>query len=154
MPTAKIPLTQGLVTLVDAEDFQFLRRYSWFAMKQHSDIYYAGTTQIHKGKISQMHNVLFPPPQGYYVDHINHNGLDNRRRNFEHVTRAENIRRGRYAPGASGIRGIYMHPCGKWHVRLSVEGTRHSGGYFSTLEAAEDALTALKKKFLYVSSLR
>lgn len=32
--TREIPLTQGLVTIVDAEDYEWLMQWKWYAVKQ------------------------------------------------------------------------------------------------------------------------
>lgn len=36
----------------------------------------------------------------------------------------------------TGVRGVRLHPNGKYQVRVAAFGRRHHGGYFSTLEEA------------------
>ncbi len=48
-----------------------------------------------KRTIISMHRYIAGFPDGMVIDHINHNGLDNRRSNLRIVTRAENLRNSR-----------------------------------------------------------
>lgn len=38
------------------------------------------------------HLVIGQPPKGYVTDHINGDGLDNRRRNLRHITQSDNMK--------------------------------------------------------------
>lgn len=86
-----IPLTQGLVALVDYEDYVALHRYNWHAAKD-GNTYYA-RSKMDDGWQSPvaMHRVILGVlDQDVEVDHINRNGLDNRRCNLRIATRAQN----------------------------------------------------------------
>lgn len=120
----EIPLTRGLVTLVDDEDYEFLNQWKWQAAKNGSVGYAArsrkgceapGPYRIY------MHRVITDAPPGLEVDHINHNGLDNRRCNLRVCTQAENARNMKHRPPkhptSSGYKGVAMNKNGTgWQV--------------------------------------
>jgi len=82
-----IPLTQDKFAIVDAEDYERLSRYKWHASKK-GRCWYAAS-QRSKKRLT-MHRVILNAPRGLVVDHINHNGLDNRRKNLRLCTVAQN----------------------------------------------------------------
>lgn len=84
-----IPLTQDKFAIVDAEDYDRLCKNKWHASKE-GQTYYAKRKRSYK-RIS-MHRVILSAPPGLEVDHINHNGLDNRKSNLRLCTHAENNR--------------------------------------------------------------
>lgn len=55
---------------------------------------------------SYLHSLIMKPPKGLYVDHINGDGLDNRRCNLRIGTRSQNMANARRRTGASGYRGV------------------------------------------------
>lgn len=87
----QIPLTQGLYALVDAADYELLAKYSWHAKPDRNTVY-ARTRIPGGGPRMLMHRLLTGAQSGQLVDHINGNGLDNRRANLRLCTAAENIR--------------------------------------------------------------
>ena len=83
-----IPLTQNKFALVDDEDIHLIENYKWCAHKG-SSTYYAVTHIVENGirKMLGMHNAIM----GYNkIDHINHNGLDNRKINLRQCTSSQN----------------------------------------------------------------
>lgn len=92
----EIPLTQGKVALIDDEDYEELSQYKWTAHHRAKNTWYAvryvGKRVDGKrvGVHIQMHRVITNCPDGLVVDHINHNGLDNRKENLRTVTAAVN----------------------------------------------------------------
>lgn len=82
-----ILLTSGAVCLVSPEDLEELLKYNWFECKGSHTSYAACTIS---GKTVRMHRLLLGATRGVEVDHINSNGLDNRRENLRLVTRSEN----------------------------------------------------------------
>ena len=68
------------------------------------------------------------------VDHINGNGLDNRRCNLRLVTHSQNQmnRRGAQANGTSGVRGVsFNKAAGKWVAYIQAEGKHIYLGKFA-----------------------
>lgn len=80
-----IPLTRSLVTVVDDGDYEFLNQFKWYAQSARST-YYA---QRKGGML--MHRLIMAPDSNLFVDHINQNGLDNRRINLRICTPSQNL---------------------------------------------------------------
>jgi len=94
-PFRKIPLTRGKFAIVDPEDYYQLSRYKWHTEKTSSTFYASrGCSKRHRksGFIRFMHRYIIKAPRNMCVDHINHNGLDNRKANLRLATSAQNSR--------------------------------------------------------------
>jgi hypothetical protein len=87
-----IPLTQDKFAIVDAEDYERLSEYKWHTLKNRRN-YYA-RNQRPNGAVL-MHRVITNAPRHLVVDHINHNGLDNRKENLRLCTVAQNSQNAR-----------------------------------------------------------
>lgn len=91
----EISLSQGKVTFVDDEDYEFLAQWKWSA-HQKGKHWYAERSKSWRvdGKrysvTIPMHRVITAAPKNLVVDHINHDGLDNRKENLRIVTVREN----------------------------------------------------------------
>lgn len=85
-----IHLTGGYTALVDAHLHDFLSSFSWYAHYSRSSVYARTTIG---GKKVLMHVLLSydHPGVGYHVDHIDHNTLNNMKRNLRVVTVRENM---------------------------------------------------------------
>jgi HNH endonuclease len=80
-----------------------------------------------------------PPPVNMEIDHINHNGHDNRIENLRLATRGENVKYGRHKKGKSGYKNVIMTKDGRFRVVLGL------GTYETAEEAAKVAYEANKK---------
>ena len=149
----RIPLTQQRFAIVDPEDYPRLAKYKWHAVKA-GNTYYAVTSRWSKTAKKRvntyMHRLIIDVPQGLLVDHINHNGLDNRKANLRPVTRsgnAHNVRRPR--PNAySRYKGVWFcRHTNKWRVIISHNGKRKQVGYFHDEIEAAKAYDAAAKKY-------
>lgn len=146
--TREIPLTRGLCAIVDDEDFEFLSQWPWHAFKGHGDKFYACRNSAFdaEGKRTHifMHRVIAQTPDGMDTDHINGNGLDNRRSNLRHASRSENMwNRAPNRRGTSKHKGVYWH-CqrNKWCASIQVGKVRKHLGLFETEQAAAEAYAA------------
>ena len=83
----------------------------------------------------RLHRFILDAPAGVDVDHINGDGLDNRRCNLRICTRRENIANRRKARGtASRYLGVYWHKGGrKWAAQC---GSSHIGMFENEIDAA------------------
>ena len=123
-----LPLTQGKVAIVDAEDFDRFKKYKWHISKS-SRTFYASRNKNRKicHKELYMHRLIINVPPGMFVDHINHNGLDNRRKNLRLCTAQQNARNNRPQRRASSkYKGVSWRKDGKvfraqiWHNAKSI----------------------------------
>lgn len=126
----KIPLTQGYHAIVDDEWYEYLNKYKWYAHKCGTNIY--ARTWI-KGKKVLMHHMFFKPLKGFVTDHINGNGLDNRRENLRVVTRSQNNMNARSYCGTSKHKGVHWHKhIKKWVAQIRINYKPIHLGYFKT----------------------
>jgi hypothetical protein len=132
-----ISLTRGKHAIVDAADYPALARYKWYAQRtDRCGTFYACRT--HRGRSFSMHRQIMKPPKGMVVDHINGNGLDNRRCNLRVCTQLQNSQNShRRQPGKSQFRGVF--PRGdKWEATLQHNREEHYLGLFDDeVEAAK-----------------
>jgi hypothetical protein len=87
-----------------------------------------------------MHKLITGWPQ---TDHINHDGLDNRRGNLRPVTTIQNQQNRRpRAIASSKYKGVCRHRDRKWLARICINGTQYHLGLFVTEEDAALAYNA------------
>ena len=127
--TKTIPLTQGHVAIVDADDYDDLSQYKWHVNKN-SNTFYAQRKQ--NGKTIKMHRQILNAPDGLLCDHKNHNGLDNRRSNLRLCTHAQNQQNRRPLTGCSSkYKGVcWNRDKKKWQADITVKGWHIFIGYF------------------------
>jgi hypothetical protein len=131
----RIPVGQGLFATVDAADYRRLRQYKWYAYRRGRRIYAVCRT---RGKTVYMHRMIMRPRKGYLVDHIDGNGLNNRRCNLRVCTAAQNRANSRPCGGVSGYVGVY--PKGnKWRAGITHRGKQYYLGLFDSPVAAAKA---------------
>lgn len=139
-----IPLTRGYIAIVDAEDYDRLNAFLWGSHKDH-DIVYAvrarSRFETDSGKWDKMHwAVIGKPKKGLMIDHINGNGLDNRKKNLRVVTNRQNCQNRHHATGVSKYPGVYYEKrTRKWIAQAQINGKNLYIGSFTTEELASDA---------------
>lgn len=134
-----IPLSQGRFALVDASDYKWLNQWNWSAANKRG-ILYAVRSNGGKSHIP-MHREILKPAEGLEIDHLNGDGLDNRRSNLRIASRAENLRhRKTFRNNKSGFKGVtYIKTNGKWKATLNL-------GTFETPEQAARAYDEVIRK--------
>lgn len=140
--TRTIPLTQGRVAIVDADDYERLAQFKWCARRDKHAIYADRHARDESGKrlSVSMHRAVIGAGKGQIVDHINHNGLDNRRANLRITTLAGNNRNTSSRKGSSSkYLGVSWHKTdGKWRASINTgDCIKHLGLFVCEVEAAK-----------------
>lgn len=148
----EIPLTRGLVAIVDDEDYAEFSKFKWFAHKSG----YAVRKVPHpskprKGALIWMHRSIFNLPLGdkREVDHFDGNRLNNMRSNLRVCNRSQNsCNRGANKNNTSGFKGVYWkEDHRKWFSCITVNRKRMYLGYFDSPEMAHAAYCAAANEF-------
>lgn len=154
----QIPLTQSKHALVDDEDFDWLSKKKWcasnVAMSKNnaSPEWYAWRTERVDGKRRMvcMHQVLAKEMGADKVDHINNDGLDNRRENLRDATCAQNNRNTKLRiDNTSGYKGVHlMGNSKKWVASICVNRVKkYLGSFPSKIHAARAYDAAAREHF-------
>ncbi len=147
----EIQLTHGHVALVDDEDFEVVNQFIWYPRKGVSTIYArANDYENKKQRRVDMHRLVMNAQPGQVVDHINCNGLDNRKENLRICTHTQNqwnqnkqiTWEGK--PCSSKYRGVsWKKQNKKWSAVISYNGKQFWIGVFNK---EDDAALAYNKK--------
>jgi len=134
----EVPLTRGFVALVDAADFESVMAAGhWYANPGRYTFY--ARRQLTRPNGTQrglsLHRFLTGWPM---VDHINGDGLDNRRSNLRPASIATNNRNARLRrDNTSGFKGVAWDRKGSsWRAYIRLDGRRHHLGFFATAKDA------------------
>ena len=98
-----VPLTQGKFAIVDVADFARVSPFNWSVSVSGKRTYAYGHPN---GKKVSMHRFLTKAPGGMVVDHIDHNGLNNRQSNLRVCTQHENLLNSRPRGKSSRFKGV------------------------------------------------
>lgn len=102
--------------IIDAEDYERVTQLTWFLHKPKGCRTTYLLHRLEKGNLS-LHRFILNAPKGSVVDHINGNGLDNRKANLRLCTPAGNARNRHNVSSlsTSGVTGVHQCPTtGKW----------------------------------------
>lgn len=85
--------TKGVLTgsiIIDKEDYDLIKDYQWHIENSRKGLQYGQASTCSKlpTKTIRIHRLLIP--NAIQIDHINHNGLDNRRVNIRACNNREN----------------------------------------------------------------
>jgi hypothetical protein len=138
-----LPLTRGLVALIDDID-EHLTVYKWRPRVGGVALLYARrNVRVGGSRVEvSLHREIMCAAPDQVVDHINGNGLDNRRGNLRLCTRAGNARNltRKQAGTSSHFKGVCWHSRDrKWVAMIKAPGlkSQKSLGYFALeIEAA------------------
>lgn len=127
--------------MIDPEDLNLVKDYQWHIEDSRRNLQYgqASTNGKLPTKTVRIHRLLMP--NSVQIDHINHNGLDNRRINLRACDNRENNCNKNFSMNPrSGYTGIrYNEKVGSYYVRIMVHKKEVSLGHYKTLEEALEA---------------
>lgn len=140
----------GRFALIDDED-AWLSRYAWKAVRRvradGTEVFYATRRPSVGGERKDvfMHKVLCEASE---VDHVNGDGLDNRRKNLRPATKAQNqYNSRRSSANTSGRKGVSFRKSEKrWHAYISANGVRKDLGLYRNLADAVRAREAAERQ--------
>jgi hypothetical protein len=148
-----IPLTKGKFAIVDAEEYEALAKFKWYAKWDRTGkrFYAARNSKYVKGEprtTVRMHRQIMKPAPGMEIDHKDGDGLRNTHENMREVTHSENQQnRGLTKSNTSGRKGASFHKLvGKWQARIRTNGKERHIGYFDSIEEAHAAYVAAAKE--------
>lgn len=136
---AEIKLNHGMVALIDDEDFDMVNGLHWGAVRRGKSWYAAANGGLY------MHRLIMPGHAR--VDHINRNGLDNRRSNLRAATKAQNAINAEKPSGVntSRFKGVSLVIPRPWRAALVVDQKQIDLGLHATEEQAARAYDAAAK---------
>lgn len=146
----EIPLTKGQTAIVDAADYEWLNQWKWCATSN-GRTWYAVRWVSGGGRKRVaifMHRVILGIEKGLFVDHIDHDGLNNRRANLRPVTNSQNLANSRkQARNTSGYKGVTWSKKYKvWVAHIVVNQRQRHVGQFATAEEAAHAYDAAARE--------
>jgi hypothetical protein len=127
-------LNCGSIVELDEADVDLVLGYNW---KIDGHKRYAVHKAFSKGRAYEtilMHRLIMQPRLGMVVDHIDGNGLNNRRDNLRVCTPKENILNRRNASSE----GVYLDGC-RWRAQIGFDGKRYTVGSFKNRKEAQKA---------------
>jgi len=140
---------------VDPEDYERVMAAGPWRMQPHRKTCYAfRSIYSSSGRLTSqyLHNFILSTNG---IDHIDGNGLNNRKANLRLATNVENNqnRIGLYNTNKSGFRGVsFCKRDGKWQAKIGLNGRNHHIGYFATAVEAGIAASKARSRWMPFSA--
>lgn len=138
---AVVLLTKGYQSLIDLADVERVRQWKWCASVHGTDV-----RAVRRGAI--LSRFIMEAPEGYDVDHIDGDPLNNRRANMRIVTHAQNQKNTKdRSDNSSGMRGVFFYKKnGRFMSQIKSDGKAFFLGYFDTAVEAAKAYERARSK--------
>lgn len=141
----KIPLSRGLIVLVDFADYEFLSQWKWSASASDTAVRQVRDPETGNSYIQQMSRLILGIERGdnRHVRFIDGNSLNCQRDNLR--IRSLDYVKPKKVPreqpiGKSGFRGVTLHKeTGRWRAIVWRDRKEKSLGYFSSPKKANEA---------------
>lgn len=137
----ELPLNHGYFTLVNDDDAARVLAAGRWIVNRCGKKLYAGHSVKRDGRWQneRLHTFL----TGWaLVDHVNGDGLDNRRENLRAATPLQNVGNLFSPLNTSGFKGVGRYRNGRWRAYISRDRRHVHLGYFDTPEEAARAYDA------------
>ena len=139
----QIETPSGISALIDDADASLVQKFRWYEHRAKSKVYLRGYKGSRRNGLVYLHHVICFRSPGMEIDHINGDGLDNRRSNLREVDRTHNN------ANRKRVRGCHFEGrTGTWRAEISKNGVCYRLGRFPTMQEARAAYRA-KKAELY-----
>lgn len=125
------------LAIADEDDFDLIRQYRWRLYNRGHHV--GGRLAGSRGPTHYMHHIVLGqvPTRPLEVDHIDGNGLNNKRSNLRIVTKSQNQQNKSRSHGSSRFRGVYWDRSrDKWHAQVCLNGKMINLGRYSSEEEA------------------
>jgi len=141
----KWPLTKGKFATLDIDDLNKVACYKWQARFSKGNWYAIHSTL--EGEVT-MHGLLMGSKPDCEVDHINQNGLDNRRVNLRFATKSENRANvKKRTDNSSGFKGVSFNKrVAKWRAYIQKDKKQIHLGFFDDKQKAAKAYNDAAKR--------
>lgn len=136
---AYVPLTWDMEAIIDAADVGLISGRNWHTRKSKVTFYARGNMcRPGKWRLIFMHRLIMNAPDDLMIDHINGNGLDNRRCNLRFADKYQNAANRRPNKNKGDVpKGVSLEAAsGRWKAGIEVRGKSIFLGRFSSPEAA------------------
>lgn len=147
-----IPLTRGMVALVDDSDFDWLSQWDWHVHSSRDMLYAARSEynpQTGKIKTVLMHREILKAPSNKLVDHKDRNSMNCQRYNLRITNRlgSSRNRSGWKKKPESNFKGVFFRKdTGKWRAGICVDYKMIWLGQFDSAKDAARAYDARAAK--------
>ena len=142
--SAEIALSNGLICLVDPEDLSWASLIKWHYRASRRTGYATYNAKVPHRRTKDMHTLILEAPPGLVVDHINGDGLDNRRRNLRLVTVSQNgMNQKAQLRSTSKYKGVSWDKARSlWYAHVKANGLMKNLGRFASEDDAARAYNA------------
>jgi hypothetical protein len=154
----EIKLTQGYTAKVSDKDYARVNALKWHAVVMYRNdgsikaVYAVHTAPVISGKQKQffMHRFI-RATDSRFIDHKDHDGLNNQRGNLRNANRAQNFHNARTSvkntsgfKGVSPVKGKISKP---WRADIAFGGKQYFLGYFVTAKEAAQVHDKAARKY-------